>query len=114
MTYPISETTTPAIDHVIAIFAFLICPSSPAAVRYMMPEITNAMIAINPRSVRSHTIKFEKMPETVSLGSPDSDFTLLKPDVHPPLELVVLEELVVPVEVELVLPEVVTLVGLQQ
>ena len=71
ITYPTSATITPTMDHVMAVFAVLILPSSPAAVRYMMPATTKAMIARNPKIVRTHVINPEMISRILALGSCD-------------------------------------------
>jgi hypothetical protein len=57
-------------DHFIFILAVAIDLSSPAEIRYWIPEIINAPTARILNINRSHIKKLVRIPETVPLGSP--------------------------------------------
>ena len=57
------------IDQVICALAFFCCASSPAAVRYRIPEITKPMIAKTPKIPKSQFMIFEMIPAIDQVGS---------------------------------------------
>ena len=84
MIYPERPTATPMMDHFIFILAVAIDLSSPADIRYWIPEIINAPTAKIEKMISNHLKKLVRISETVPLGSPVSQgITMPLPEEHP-------------------------------